>query len=240
MGICINYSGSFKKEASLKNFIEEVKDVAIANNWKYQIYKDEFEADQLGLATFKLDEIYGINITPADCETVTLTFLSNGKIASSFSLETYLNNLETDDLENAERFLYYNFSKTQYAGYHVHKKLCDFFKYIAPKYFNDDFEFEDDTNYYLDNDEAKLIVEFDRSSAIISMFGSAFDVVKPQQGESIRDFLEKVGNIVSNNLKDKFDGNELSFEIRQINLDGDDDLDDIDDILFDGDIKKLD
>lgn len=240
MGICINYSGSFKKTASLKSFIEEVKDVAIANNWRHQIFKDTFDPDQLGETNFDLNEIYGINITPPNCETVTFTFLSNGKMANQSSLESYIRNMETNEYKNPERFLYFNFSKTQYAGYQVHKKLCDFFKYLAPKYFNDDFIFEDDTNYYEDNDDAKLIKQFDRSSAIISMFSSAFDVVKPQKGESIKDFLQKVGNIVSNNLKDKFDGNELTFEILQINLNDDEDKDSIDDILFDDDLTKLD
>ena len=51
MGICINYSGSFKKEASLKNFIEEVKDIAIANNWKYQIYNEAVSYTHLTLPT---------------------------------------------------------------------------------------------------------------------------------------------------------------------------------------------
>lgn len=245
MGICINYSGSFKKQASLnlKDFIEEVKDIAIANNWKYKIYNETFNQSELGLTAFKLNEIYGISITPPDCETVNLTFLSNGKIASLSTLSLYAEEKTIEELEDPECFLYYNFAKTQYAGYEVHKKLCNFFKYIAPKYFNADFELDDETNYYEDNDEAKLIMEFDRSSAIISMFSSAFDVVKPQKGESIRDFLEKVGNIVSNNLKDKFEDDELSFEIRQVNLsgeDGEDDMDDMDDFFLDSDLTKLD
>lgn len=239
MGICINYSGSFKKEASLKEFIEEVKDVAVANNWKHQIFNDTFDKDQLGLETFNLEEIYGIYITPPDCETVTLSFLSNGKMACLNGLESYRQDKETNEYENPESFLYWNSSKTQYAGYEVHKKLCAFFKYLAPKYFNDDFEVDDETNYYEHNNETKLIMEFDRSDAIISMFGSAFDVVKPQKGESIREFLEKVGGIVSNNLKDKFDGDEIKFEIEQIDLRKGEERN-IDDILFDDDEEKSD
>jgi len=241
MGICINYGGSFKKEASLKAFIEEVKDVALANNWKHYIFKDTFEPGQLGSKTFDMEEIYGIYITPPECETVTLTFLSNGKMASTSSLESYVKHKGTDFFDDPEEMLYYNSTKTQYAGYEIHKQLCDFFKYLAPKYFNDDFEFDDETNYYEDNDEAKLIMEFDRSSAIISMFSSALDVIKPQKGESMRDFLEKVGGVVSNNLKDKFDGDEFKFEIQQINFNKEEEEEkDIDDILFNDDERKPD
>jgi len=220
MGVCIGYSGSFKKGASLKSLIEEVVDFAIANEWTYDVYNEVFDQEKLGLQEFSLSDIFGARVISSNFGSIYFTFTSNGKMMRASNLKSYKTELEegTTD-EYSKKYLFSNSIKTQSAGYEIHKKLCHFFQYLTPKYFNEDFELDDDTNYYYDNDEERLIKEFETIDSIISMFGSALDVVQPQEGESVKDFLEKVGNIVSNNLKDKLEGDGLKFEIRRINLD---------------------
>jgi len=42
MSITIHYNGRFNPEASLKNMIEEVKDIAETFNWEYHLFEQSF------------------------------------------------------------------------------------------------------------------------------------------------------------------------------------------------------
>jgi hypothetical protein len=81
MGLSIHYTGAFKKGASLSDMIEEVRDIAETFHWKYKVYESSFPDNTYGNTDYD-DNIYGISFTPPDCETVTIAFLSNGKMSS--------------------------------------------------------------------------------------------------------------------------------------------------------------
>ena len=46
MGISIHYNGKFHKNAVLSDMIEEVKEIAEAMKWKYQIFEEAFPKTQ--------------------------------------------------------------------------------------------------------------------------------------------------------------------------------------------------
>lgn len=46
MGLTIHYSGSFNPEASLKEMIEEVKDIAEIYRWEYAVFDNEFPENE--------------------------------------------------------------------------------------------------------------------------------------------------------------------------------------------------
>lgn len=80
MGLSIHFSGRLKSQGSLPELIEEVKDIAEIYKWHYSSFVEEFPA-----GSFKKSfnhRLYGICFTPPDCETVNLTFLSDGRLTS--------------------------------------------------------------------------------------------------------------------------------------------------------------
>jgi hypothetical protein len=86
MGLSIHYSGRFNPSASLKEMIEEVTDIARIYRWKYTIYETHFpKAEPDG--TYN-DKVYGITVSPPECEPVFLSFLSNMRMSSVFHLKS--------------------------------------------------------------------------------------------------------------------------------------------------------
>ncbi len=90
MGLSIHYSGSFNAKTSLQEMIKEVKDIVEIYKWQYTVYEDVFPENSLGKAEYN-QNIYGISFTPPECETVSLCFLSNGKMISAPNLKFYGN-----------------------------------------------------------------------------------------------------------------------------------------------------
>ena len=98
MGLSIHYSGSFNTKTSLSQMIEEVKDIAEIYKWPYHVFENEFPADSLSKAEYD-QNIYGICFTPPECETVSLCFLSNGKMSNVVNLEFYGNPKNKEEVE---------------------------------------------------------------------------------------------------------------------------------------------
>lgn len=73
MGITIHYSGRLKEAEILPALIEEVKDIAQANHWKYHIFETLIAADKFGAEKYD-NNIYGILFSPPESEPVWLTF----------------------------------------------------------------------------------------------------------------------------------------------------------------------
>ncbi len=87
MGLSIHYSGSFKSEGSLQRMIEEVKDIVEIYKWEYSVFEHEFPVNSIGKTGYN-QNIYGICFTPPRCETVSLCFLSNGKMSCASNLNS--------------------------------------------------------------------------------------------------------------------------------------------------------
>ena len=184
MGLSINYSGSFKKEASLEAMIEEVKDIAEIYEWKYNINETNFPKNSFSKVEYD-GKLYGISFTPPKCETISLTFLSNGKMCCGARLK-FFGNSEKDKM-----YLYELSSKTQYAGITIHKIIIHLLKYLSQKYFQD-FELTDDGNYWETGDEKLLEKNFKAYTDLIDGVVNSVKNYPINNTESFKDYFERI------------------------------------------------
>jgi len=178
MGLTIHYNGEFRKNASLSEMIEEVKDIAEIYNWNYHIFEKEFPKNSLGKKTFD-GNIYGIIFSPPKCEGVSLCFLSNRKIGNPAMLQDWLKSKNKKD----KRLIYGNFTKTQYAGWKTHKIIIDLFRYLNKKYFQNLFLI-DEGNYWQSNNVELLKYTFKEWGALIDGFADTLSKIKRKGGET--------------------------------------------------------
>lgn len=186
MGLSIDYSGSFKKEASLEAMIEEVKDIAEIYNWKYTINKNRFPENSFGKIEYD-GKLYGISFTPPNSETISLTFLSNGKMCCGARLKYFGNS----DNENDKMYLYMLSSKTQYAGSTIHKIIIHLLKYISQKYFQD-FQLMDEGNYWETGDEKLLEKNFKAYNDLLDGVVYSIENYPINNAESFADYFERI------------------------------------------------
>ena len=193
MGLSFHYKGKLKKPQSLKKLIEEVTDICIANKWEFSIFDEAFPNNTFTDEPNR-DLIYGICFTPPKCETVDLTFLSNGKLCAFYNLEL---NKKLEKLED-DAYLYCLSVKTQYCGPEIHKILISIFDYLNRNYF-DDFEFTDEGQFWETRDEKLLEEIFNRYSNLINSLSSVLEHIPILEGEPIEDYILRMTEIVKKN-----------------------------------------
>lgn len=193
MGLSFHYKGKLKTPQSLKKMIEEVTDICKANKWEFAIFDDTFPNNTFTIKPNK-DKVYGIFFTPPKCETVDLTFLSNGRLCAAYNLEL---NKNLDNLED-DIYLYFLSVKTQYCGLGIHKLLIPIFDYLNKNYF-EDFEFTDEGRFWETRDEKLLEETFNRYSNLINSFGSALEHIPILEGESMENYIFRMAEIIKNN-----------------------------------------
>lgn len=193
MGLSIHYQGSFKDAKDLPSMIEEVVTIAKINHWKYFIFENEFPNSAFSETPAK-DLLYGICVSPPECEMVIFSFLSNGKMCGveKLQINKYLENLEED--EN----LYFLHTKTQYAGIEIHKQIILLFDYLSKKYF-EKFELYDEGQFWETRDEELLKTIFDRYTNLIDSFHSSLENIPINEGESTEDYILRMAEFVQKN-----------------------------------------
>jgi len=197
MGLSIHYSGSFKNDSSLEAMIEEVKDIAEVYEWKYTIHNTHFPENTFG----KLDydgELYGISFTPPNSETISLTFLSNGKLCREANLLFYSDTLNEKD--NA--YLYMLSTKTQFAGSTIHKIIIHLFKHLSHKYFQD-FKLIDEGAYWETGDEMVLENKFKIYTALLDSFSDSVSKYPKHKTESFTQYFERILKMMDNKRNKK-------------------------------------
>jgi len=193
VGLSFHYKGKLKNPQSLKKMIEEVTDICKANKWEFAVFDDTFPNNTFTIKPNK-EKVYGIFFTPPKCETVDLTFLSNGRLCAAYNLQLNKN------LENLEEdmYLYFLSVKTEYCGSRIHKLLIPIFDYLSKKYF-EDFEFKDEGQYWETRDEKLLEEIFERYSNLINSFRGALEHIPILEGESIENYILRMAEIVKKN-----------------------------------------
>lgn len=186
MGLSLHYSGSFNKDASLSEMIEEVKDIAGIYKWEYVIYEDQFPSKGFGKDTFD-KKFYGISFTPPECETISLSFLSNGKMACPARLHFYGDS--TDEKE--KQYLYMLSVKTQFAGIDTHKLIIHLLKYLSKKYFIN-FKVEDEGGYWETEDEKLLQKNFKQYNDLFDDVSFSLENYPIKPNESFEKYFERV------------------------------------------------
>jgi len=186
MGLSIHYEGYLNDATLLPELIREVKDVAEIYGWEYHVFDQEFPNGQFSDETI-FDDIYGINFTPTNSETISLTFLSNGRMVCPVIVK-FSDNLE---LKKEHSWIYTNSVKTQYAGVVVHQLLIHFFRHLNDKYFRN-FEMSDESYYWETNDEAKMKAQFENYDTLINNFVLATETFPLQKDEDISNYFERL------------------------------------------------
>ena len=90
MGLSIHYNGKFNSNAILSDLITEVKGIAEILKWDYKIFNEILPKVHKKNKSHD-NKIYGISITPLECETVSICFLSNYRMSSTAHLKFYGN-----------------------------------------------------------------------------------------------------------------------------------------------------
>ncbi len=195
MGLSIHYNGRFNAQASLAEMIEEVKDIAEIYNWQYTVYQEQFPPNKFD-NDFYTENIYGINFTPPDCETINLCFLSNGRISSPAHLKIFGYSAD----EAYKKYLYMLSVKTQFAGSNVHKLIIHLLKYLCKKYFQE-FEVIDEGHYWETDDEKLLEETFEKYNDLLDSVGSALENIPMDSDETFEEYFDRILKIIQGKRK---------------------------------------
>jgi hypothetical protein len=174
MGLSIHYSGTIKDAAQIPKLIEEVQDVCTIFDWHYQFIDDE--------------SLTGIFFTPPGCETLCLSFLPNGQLAS-WARILY-------DIEPATVISV----KTQFAGMDVHKTIIKLLQYLSAKYFSR-FDLQDEGGYWETGDETVLARQFDIYDGLLNKVQSVLSDFKVDAGATKEELVKRLEEFLKERLK---------------------------------------
>lgn len=192
MGLTIHYSGKLKSASQLTELIEEIKDIANTNEWKYFVFEDKFPNDEFSKDIDKTD-LYGVMLNPPGSEPVCFTFLNNGKMCGILNF----NLLQIDPSING--MMLYNIStKTQFSGPEIHQKIIHLFEYIKRKFLTN-FKCNDEGKYWKTRDKELLTEIFERHERLINSFSSAIEMIPKNEGENLEDYLLRMAEITNKN-----------------------------------------
>jgi hypothetical protein len=186
MGLSFHYNGRIARPELLSELIEEVKEIAEVYKWNYYIFEQQFPEKSTESSEYN-QNIYGINFTPPGCETVSVCFLSNGRMSDAPHLKIF----GKTGTQSEEKYLYILSVKTQYAGVETHKFVIQLFRYLNKKYFTC-FELTDEGDYWETKDEDLLKSNFKRNTDLIEGFTSAIENFRQEPSENIESYLERL------------------------------------------------
>jgi hypothetical protein len=171
MGLSIHHSGSIKDLTQIPHLAHEVQDVCISFDWNYQVVTEE--------------DLTGITFTPTGCETLCLTFLTDGQLASRIRL---LYGIEPATIISV---------KTQFAGMDVHRTVIKLLKYLSAKYFSH-FDLQDEGGYWETGDETVLAKQFgmydgllNKIEQVLTEFDHEPETTSEELAKRLEEFLKK-------------------------------------------------
>lgn len=184
MGLSIHYCGKLKPDASLSELIEDVTDVGEVHEWKSHIFSDKFPQGEV--TTVDNKTLYGVSLTPVNCETIFLTFAADRRLVNPvfWPPDPHVQSFEVDVLHNLS-------VKTQFAGMEVHMIVIGLFKYLSKKYF-EEFELSDEGRYWETGNEHVLKETFQRYGMLIDMVKNGFENTPAFRHETIEQYIERV------------------------------------------------
>ncbi len=191
MGLSIHYYGKFNSNAILSDLITEVKEIAEILKWDYKVFLNKFpEVDKENKSHD--NKIYGINITPPECETVSICFLSNYRMSSIVHLKFYGNSTNPTE----RNLLYMLSAKTQFAGTNIHKMIIEIFKHLKSRAYFEEFHLTDEGEYWETNDEKLLELKFQENGKLLDSFLLAVETIPINQEEPFDKYFERILKII--------------------------------------------
>ena len=198
MGLSFHYSGSIASPELLPELIEEVLDIAKIYGWKNSIYETSFPNNCLSGANEYSDGIFGVSITPPECETIFFCFLSNGRMSSPTHLKFFGKSKDQDE----SPFLYLISVKTQFSSPLIHATIIQIFKHLNKRYFSD-FKFSDEGQYWETNNEEILKSNFAKYDAILDSFHLGLETLPIKANESFEDYLMRLFELIEKRDRNK-------------------------------------
>lgn len=191
MGLSIHYAGRIKNPDLLPELIDEIVEiVSVYEDWTYFIFENQFP-DTLNSDEEHNGKIYGIQFAPKDCEAISLTFLSNGRMAGLVNLQKFG---EADTKAEME-YLYLSSTKTQFSNPSTHKMVIHLVRYLSQKYL-DDFVLQDEGHYWETEDDALLVKTFKEYTQMLDDFEFALETIPKENGVDLEahllEILEKI------------------------------------------------
>jgi hypothetical protein len=186
MGLTIHYSGRMADKQKLPMLIEELEEIAKVHGWNYHIFETKFP-----LGECQDDDndgnLYGMCMNPPECEPVAFSFTNNGRMCGPGQFSLWSNS--TDETE--KKYLYMNFTKTQYAGVEIHKMIIGIFRYVASHYLTD-FKMNDEAEYWETGDEKLLVENFRLNTELINSFAETLQTNALREDEDVETYLERI------------------------------------------------
>ncbi|MCL2311102.1 MAG: hypothetical protein FWC41_01245 [Firmicutes bacterium] len=186
MGLSFYFSGSLRNAEDLPSLIEEIVDISRVYGWKYHIYNPNFPNDAFE-NNDSFENVYGISFTPTNCETVSLAFLSNGRMISPASISF----LAHSEDETERSYIYYVSVKTQFAGIFIHQLLVRLLKHLNDKYFKD-FELSDESYYWETDDENLMKERFKLYDSLLDNFVLSMETFPMEKDEDMVAYFERL------------------------------------------------
>jgi hypothetical protein len=196
MGLSLHYNGRFGNPELLPQMIEEAEDIARIYKWKYNVNNTRFPKGRFNKKGHD-SKVYGISFTPPECETVSLCFLSNGRMSCSSLLKFYGDSTD----KTSQEYLYMVSVKTQFAGWQTHLFIVTLLKYLSKKYFLE-LNVKDEGHYWETNDEEILKENFNRYNKLLDSACTAFETFPVNEGETMSKYIERMMAFVSKKLSD--------------------------------------
>ena len=188
MGLSFHFKGKIKSIKLLKPLIAEVKDICESLGWKYQVREAKTKKQING--KWMPENLSGISVSPSECEPVSLTFLPNGKLCSFV-------NLLSQDAYEKKKWIYYNSTKTQFAGPDVHIAIVKLLKYLEKKYL-DALDVTDEGNYWETMDEKILMKQFAEYNFYFDAVEKDLNKMPAVPGETVDSLARRIGEMFKN------------------------------------------
>jgi hypothetical protein len=191
MGLSFHYSGSIIEPKLLPELSEEVLDIAKIYGWKSSIYGTSFSNNSLSGINEYSDEIFGVSITPPECETIFFCFLSNGRMSSPAHLKFFGKSEDQDE----NPFLYLISVKTQFSNPLIHATIIQIFRHLNQRYFSD-FKLSDEGEYWETNNEEILKSNFAKYDALLDSFHLGLETLPMKANENFEDYFRRLFELI--------------------------------------------
>lgn len=206
MGLTIHYSGKLKSASQLYELIDEARDIAIGNDWDYDVFHEKYHNDTFS-SGLDLEKLYGIIITPKDFEPLSFTFLSDGRMCgiqnfNLLAMEEYIatNHVFTISINTLD------------LDVEIHKQLIVILDYISKKYIQE-FKCFDEGQYWETRNEELLKEIFNENKNYLSRFKNLLESEPQKDDESNEDYVYQLANLMhKENHKSNEDLPKLSIE----------------------------
>lgn len=204
MGVTLHYHGILSDPNTVSALITEMSDIAIANNWKYQVLDDPWDSEvtlqvehQGDVATFTGNAgLKGVIVSVhPESEGLSLLFDHAGVTRSLLDMTL-----------PPEKRIAISQTKTQYAGIDVHIKLVHLLEYVGKKYMRE-WRLEDDSGYLKHRDRDRALEVFHLVGDAINALTEAFDTIDIP--DEIKNDENKVIAMIEDRIKTYLPGAEI-------------------------------